>query len=148
MDTFGRLPTDVLTTINNLYQTPIIELIYIKDSIDFYLLIKYPYFINKIEIIPALIYNFTDGYHIDTLQLQQLNILCTSLKYNTPFIYKNEYNKYGLLSTFFSIEITKNEIYINRDDIIKLTLYKNNADNLYNALINYIKILKTFPDII
>lgn len=146
MDTFGRLPTDVLSIISNLYQTPIIELIYMNDTIDFYLLIKYPFFINKIEIIPALIYNYTDGYYIDTLQLQQLNILCTSLKYNIPFIYKNELNKFGLLSTFFSIEITANEIYINRDNIIKLTLYKNNTDNLYNALINYIKILKTFPD--
>lgn len=53
MDTFGRLPTDVLQTINHLFILPVIKIVDTNGNIS--MVINYPHSTASIDMYPPLV---------------------------------------------------------------------------------------------
>lgn len=100
MDTFGRLPTDVLNTIDTMCQKPILDIIIDDDRT--YLVIKYPYTTQKINLKRSFYYARNGYRYCDGDKLYELEDFIQHLKDNKPCRYIRSYcNADHILHIFF-----------------------------------------------
>lgn len=119
MDSFGRLPNDVIHMIQTMYHKPLMEVIVIDNHI--YLRFKYPHF--ELEF--------------------QMNCLLASLSMNDRFVINlvkmicNKSGNYSDLNTTITID---NDIIIT-SGVVKLVLSIDNLNTFIDMLIQYYKMI-------
>lgn len=119
MDSFGRLPDDVINVIQTMYFMPIIDII--NKNGKNYIRLKYPHFTSKFEL-PVGKYTLNDKKVIDLLKM-----IC--------------YKRGNFLFYYTSIKIDKNIVLKNKES--KITLSLNNLDTFITALTTYYKLITT-----
>lgn len=68
MDTFGRLPTDVLQTINHLFILPLINIVDNQGYLS--MVINYPYITASIDMYPPLV-GYIYAEHKDIISIPE-----------------------------------------------------------------------------
>jgi hypothetical protein len=142
MDTFGRLPNEVLKYIEEICITPTMDIKYHGgNEID--LIITYPYFDITIKMITPLV-NIPPKLSME--KFDKLKCLLLALHNNVNYNYDNSYYSYlnDYEDEIFYININNDNILIVKDNVV-IKLHKLNSITLTNVLKKYIKLLETFP---
>lgn len=142
MDTFGRLPNEVLKYIEEICITPTMDIEY-HGGQEINLIITYPYFAITIKMITPLV-NIPPKLNME--KFDKLKCLLLALHNNVNYNYDNSYLSYlnDYEDEIFYININNDNILIVRDDVV-IKLHKLNSITLINVLEKYIKLLETFP---
>jgi hypothetical protein len=142
MDTFGRLPNDILCNIINLFSLPEIEIIQQhpeQNPQDFCMKIKYQLVTTKLDIVSPLVM-MDNHVFIDTDGVKLTNFI-KDLSDDIDCIY--DYSYYDNLDVRFQINFIDDMIKIKSKDT-KIILTRDTKDQLIIALKKYHDILKKY----
>lgn len=124
MDAFGRLPSEVINEIKNIYETPIITC---KDSV---LIITHPYATYYVEIPTS---NFVQQSCVD----HAMRFVDEIKVGNGTFMID-----WGTLEDYITINVTEQHIKINTFTV-KIVLNSCLKNNLIDAMLQYAAYLNT-----
>ena len=148
MDTFGRLPNDVISTITNLYHKPIINLIQTtaRYGINFKIVIKFPYVTVEFPLLLDLNYYYDEVeegciLQCDQKKLQKLKQFIDKLQINKEAIYNYENSEMFCISNI-NINVNKHIIFT-LSSINICTIDIENKDKLLKVMLEYYDILNS-----
>ena len=132
MDTFGRLPDDVINIINQFYQLPSFDIIH-KDRIQ--LQITYRYGTHDIDLCPPLYDIDHNGIiKINDEDLHDIYLFIENLREHNPCEYKR-----GIMHIIYDNDIKIHQ-YNN-----KIVLHNDCLDMFINVMQKYYDILNMYP---
>jgi hypothetical protein len=135
MDTFRRLLCEILKYIEELCQTPTMDIKYQGGQV-IDLIITYPYFDITIDMIAPLV---NIPAQLNMYDFYKLKCLLLALRNNANYNYDNSYT-----NEIFYININNDNILIVKNTVV-IKLHKHNSIILDNVIEKYIKLLETFP---
>lgn len=142
MDTFGRLPDDVLSTITNLYHEPIISLIqtHTRCGTTFNLMIKYPYITCQFSLLLNLGYYY-DKDDLMVLRCDQVKLLKLKEFIDNFMQDKAVFYQISTDNSYLDININKTIIITNVKFLDACILDIKHKDQLFNVMTEYYNIL-------
>lgn len=129
MDTFGRLPTDVINTIEKMYQLPIID-IEGTHQLGYKLIIKYPYTSHDINFCEQVWVNHPLFHETNNTKITYVQQFIQQLKNNVSCAY------------YEHVTIIYNEDLMLRTRNHTMILHKNCVVSLIIAMEKYCKMLQ------
>lgn len=108
MDTFGRLPNDIITLIENIYHKPLMDIKIDFDKYRIFLIIKFRYVTIQLNLVAPIMY-YMDKKTVIHDELQILDNFLLKMKNNEICEYTRPAN-YPEADEFF--------LYIKHDEII------------------------------
>jgi hypothetical protein len=148
MDTFGRLPDDVLSTITNLYHEPIISLIRAKTrhGTTFKIMIKYPYVTCQFSLLLDLKYYYDD--HSMVLRCNKVQLLKLKEFIDKFMQDKAVFYQISTDDSYLDISINKTIIITNVKFLDACILDIKHKDQLFHVMTEYYNILNAHNQII
>lgn len=142
MDTFGRLPNDLLNDIKYLFLLPKIDIV---DNSPFHFIVKYQLVTIKLQMISRLRRNQTQRIYYDISDNLIFDKFINDLDNNVNCHYDE--NKYayceGECEENFDIDVKDGIIKIN-NGVSEVFLTKESKNELINAMIQYRDLLNKF----
>lgn len=140
MDSFGRLPTDVLNNIKSFYELPDIDIIE-ESKHDFYFCVKYLSVCTKIRMVGLIscwshVYDVNDNDIFDKFINNLSNNVDCSYNEDKYVIYR-DYDEY------FNIDVKDNTIKV-YNAMSEVLLSVSSKEQLINAMKKYCGMLNTY----
>jgi hypothetical protein len=133
MDTFGRLPNDVIDRIEEIYQLPTINFVYKEKVNTTYLVIDLHYI--KVRFIAMYLNEHVSKKDYYKNTLPDIKQFIDNINKNIPCVYKESY--------YFEINYNTDNIIVTDSDT-KLTLKKSCTNVLLDALNKYYDMLDNY----
>lgn len=141
MDTFCRLPNDVIDIMKEFNQLPVIDVFHYKGHI-FKLTIKFKYAFYEVELLAPLVnvegIDKLDGDIIDLVEFIH------KLKLKETYLYIRDYTRHG---TYHKMSIHYNDDIIIKSLLTKITLPKECLDLFIVIMEKYYNMLQAHPKI-
>lgn len=139
MDTFGRLPTDIISIINEFNQLPIIDVVYKNEHI-YKLTIQFKYAFYEVHLLSHLI-NVNDVNLLgnDVIELYQF---IQHLKMKQPYTYIRDFSDWSAKD---KIKITYDGTIIIKSALARIVLPADCLDLFINVMEKYYNMLQTYP---
>lgn len=144
MDSFGRLPNDILQNIGQIFSLPEIDIVQKcpdRNAQKFDFIIKYQSITTKIRMISDLVHTGERNVFNNNEKLSKfIDDLCNDIDCSYGRSY---YDNYDYISDRFQITFIDDMIKINSKDT-KIILSKDSKEQLIFALKKYHEILKKY----